>query len=250
MVTKEKWILKSKARNYGGGYCTEMDIARDYLTVRYGGKRRRITTSQYNLFRSEKPSPPLYASPCEIENALYLDIKSAYWQIIQRVGWDVDYNRDRYMLKRSDNSDFPFPNYKLARNAMVSITRSSSIATYYPNTGGIISRKVKNNFMNDSLWFVVMDVLNGVANDMIKIGAKYVHTDGYIIDSSLLEAAQNVFDSWKLEYAIKNTGKATIYRVARYDIGEKRAGTKNNARHAMSKVYPVSYLTKQLFTGL
>lgn len=249
MGSKRKRIFQSEAVNIGAGWCTPMDIARDYLNYRYANRRPRIMTDQYNLFVLNRQSPPLYAAPQSIDEGVYLDIKSAYWQIVKRVGWDVDYMRGKYMSKRSDNSDFPVPELKLARNSLVSLGLVSQVKMWDASARTLRFIRMGNKFVNHILWGLVMDVLNSVAYEMVSIGAIYAHTDGYILPYRTLPTAFEIAETWGLELRVKHEGPATVYGTGRYDIGGRRAGSQRGSILPISKVYHAGTFTRDKFKG-
>lgn len=219
-----KWLHASHARNYGGGYCTPGDMARDYLAIKYDGRRIRCTGEQARAAVDNRKSAPLYCQPQVLESAVYLDITSAYWQIVRAVGWNVDYNPGKFLNSKSRMDDFPYPNHKGARNCLVTVGLPSTITLW---TGSEL-RHVKSGskFTNFILYRLVMDVLNGIAREMVNhAGAAYVYTDGYIIASNRIAAADRIFAEWGLSYSIKHEGRATIIGSAVYAFTDNRSGS-------------------------
>lgn len=213
---KHKWIMEQHAYNFGGGWITPGDIARDYLALKYPNRRMRITTSQYQACVADRRQPPLYCKPCELDDAVYMDLKSAYWSIVRAVGWDVNYNPEKFLGVNSDVEDFPYPDVKLARNCLVSVGLPSAMRMW---TGEQLTFvKKPNRFVNLVLWRLVMDVLNGVAWEMIQAGAVYVYTDGFILPRDRVGHASEVARSWGLPIGIKHAGKATVLAPAAYEF--------------------------------
>jgi hypothetical protein len=201
---KRKLILKHHAVDYGAGWCTPGDVARDYLKIKYPKRRVRMTTEQYEKCVLEHVAPPLYSEPCEIKDAVYIDIKSAYWSIVRAVGWDVNYMPERFLGQGADNRDFPLSKIKMARNCLVSCGMGGSMNIWTGET--IISKKPPNQFVNTILWRLVQDVLNGVAKDCIEAGAKYCYTDGYIVDRRYAHDVEAAIAGWGLTSGVKHDG--------------------------------------------
>ncbi len=204
----EKWkILNSKAAiSTPGGWASPAELARIYVQTKYP-KRKRVTTDQYHEIMKPR-SQPLLAIPGTYGDCVYLDLKSAYWSILKVIGWDVEYFPNRWLGVRSDVSDFPFQEHKLARNSMVSIGLAGK-ANYW--TGDkLISIRKGNGLVNMALWSAVQDTLNGIALDMEKAGAVYINTDGYIFRRENIEVAFEVAQSWGLELGIKEEGAADV----------------------------------------
>lgn len=221
--TGEKWIKKNYAVDIGGGWCTPSDIARDYLAVKFGGERQRCNKKQWAEVVAKKKHQPLFAEPCSLTSAYYLDLKSAYWQLLMLGGWNVEYMPKRFLSPRSDVYDFPVPDMKLARNCLVSMGLPSGANVWKPNFGFDRLKPYKPN-VNLILWGFVQDVLHGVASDMIeRAGAKYVNTDGYIVSAENLKEAMQVADDWGLLVTVKMDGRAEVRGAGDYDIGGQKS---------------------------
>jgi hypothetical protein len=233
--TKTKWIIKKHATDVSGVWQTPGGVARDYLHIKYGNEYRRVTTSQYESTVKTWRSPPLYAVPCELESAVYLDLKSAYWQIVRRGGWDVDYNPGRWLMKQSDVSDFPYPFLKMARNCLVSMGLSAHINMWHD--GQLKPFKKGSSFANMVLWSFAQDVLNGFAYDMVRAGAVYVHTDGYIIPADVEPLAYEIADSWGMFLRPKHRGRAIVRNVGNYDIADRETQLKHVNPRYHAKLY-------------
>jgi hypothetical protein len=216
---QEKWkILQSKnAISTPAGWASPAELARNYITIKYP-KRRRVTTDQYHEIMKPR-SQPLLAHPGTYGDCVYLDLKSAYWSILKVIGWDVEYFPGRWLGVRSDVSDYPFQDFKLARNSLVSVGLVGR-ANYW--TGDkLISVRKSNGLVNMALWSAVQDILNGIALDMEKAGALYINTDGYIFRSQAAELAYEVAESWGLVLGEKERGAADILAAGTYSIGMK-----------------------------
>jgi len=215
--TKRKIVLRPYASAIYAPLLTPADIARDYLSVKYP-KRARISSRQYWDIKVHR-SAPLYANPGYLSNGFYVDLKSAYWSILQVIGWDVDYLPGRFIGVRSSVQDFPFPDYKLARNCLVSVGLPGKSTLW---TGSeIVQQRRPNRMINLVLWSAVQDVLNSIAADMIdRAGALYVHTDGYIVPASKIQDAFAVADEWGLPLSIRHEGDAKIYGAGMYEMGK------------------------------
>lgn len=236
MAQKYKWLHAKRAIHMDYGILSPAEMARIYLDVKYPDRKPRMTTLQYREFWDKRRSPPLAVKPCEIDNAVYIDVKSAYWSITKIVGWDVDYCPSRFLGVRSDNNDFPYPDIKLARNSLVSVGLPGSVQIWH--AGKVSVHKKGNKYINLVLWSLVQDVLNGVALDMIDAGAIYAHTDGFIIPSNRLDAATAAIEAWGLDWSIKGQGRGEVRSVGEYTIEGMRGQFKRGAkRHAYWKIY-------------
>lgn len=211
---RQKWILKPHAVPNGGTWVTPGDLARDYLSEKFQNRRVRCTTAQYAACVQDRRNTPVYCKPCTLEDAVYIDIKSAYWSILKAVGWDVNYLPGRFIGVQSDVSDFPFPDNKMARNSLVSLGLTGGFNLW---DGQRLKRLQKpNRFVNLVLYRLVCDVLNNVASDCIDSGAVYAFTDGFIVPRERLDYVIQDINDWGLEYTIKHEGACTVRAPAEY----------------------------------
>lgn len=215
---KTKWIIKRSAIKLDELFLTPADVARDYISLKYDKQKRRVTTLQYDSIIKIPRSAPLYAVPCVMDEAVYIDLKSAYWSIVSAFGWDVDYMPNRWVKTRSHCFDFPLPDNKMSRNCLVSVglARKSNLWTGEK----MVQIKASNKLINIMLWAFVQDVLNGVADDIIRLGGVYVHTDGYIVPVELESQAREIINSWGLVSSIKARGYTVVSGVGNYRVGE------------------------------
>lgn len=235
---KTKWLQEVYARNFGGGYMTPGDMARDYLALKYPKRRTRVTTSNWQACcKPPLAQPPLYCVPGQMEHGVYVDLSGAYWQIVRAVGWDVSYNPGKFLSVNSSMRDWPYPYEKMARNCLVSVGLTAPMRMW---TGSkIVFVKKPNRFINLVLWRLVQDVLNGAATDAIRAGAAYVYTDGYLVGSENLPAVCQMLDLWGLQYTFKHDGQTNIKAPAAYQCGdyETKQYRRNRRPHAINKVY-------------
>lgn len=222
---KRRLLWEPTHVNLGYGPATPGDIVRDYLGYKFP-KRLRVTTQQYHEIMKHR-SFPCMAIAGDYPDMTYVDLKSAYWSIMCAVGWDVDYNPGKWMGVRSSVLDFPLPDNKPARSALVTAGLSSPVRVWDGHRLGWQS--TNNMHINYSLWALVQDVLHGVAHDMLDVGAVYVHTDGYIVPSGRVGEAMEVIESWGLRSGIKAAGPAHIWGVGVYRVGDH----KTKRQHAL-----------------
>lgn len=221
--TRRRLISKAFVRYVDGQPCTPSDLARDYLEFKYPQKLR--TTKTQWLESRKNRHHPIFALPCKIEDAVYIDLKSAYWSILQVLGWDVDYMPGLFLGVNSLMSDFPFGDDKLARNCLVTAGLTTESRMWIGKKGYISVKKRGNKKTNRVMWMCVQDVLNGIAAECIQAGCVYVHTDGYICSRRDFSRVTSVLQSWALRYNIKYQGECTVYGAGCYDMpGHDRKG--------------------------
>jgi len=214
---KWKIVASKNALKTSVGWQTPAELARDYIKVKYK-KPGRVTREQYDEFM-RKRAAPLLAIPGTYENSLYLDLKSAYWSILQVIGWDVDYYPGKWLGVKSDVRDFPYWKNKLSRNCLVSVGLTGMGKAW--DGEKLVFHKKQNPYTNMMLWSCVQDVLNGVAYDMKRAGAVYAHTDGYIVEEKNYHSAMEVFDSWGLVGTVRSEGRHEVITVGTYSSPQK-----------------------------
>lgn len=222
MNAKKKELLRPFALQFDDVITTPSEIGRTYLELKYG--RQRATSEQIKYFKVHR-SAPLYAKPHNYESGVYIDIRSAYWQILQIVGWDADYNPARWLGKGTPMDDFAYADIKLSRNCLVTAGLPSD-ATFWKGEKQVFERlSTHNRVANLGIWALIMDILHGVAWDAIRAGATYAHTDGYICDVARTDAVITAIREWGLEARIKKVGASKVYGVGSYTFGNE--ATKN-----------------------
>lgn len=198
-------------------------MTRDYLDYKYP-ERLRATAAQRDAVMVHRAFPCL-ANRVDLDDAAYVDIKSAYWSVILAAGWDVDYYPGRFIGVKSNNEDFPLSWHKGARSGLVTAGLSTPIRVW--NGHGLEWKHGNNVHINYGLWALVMDVLHAIASEVERAGGVYVHTDGYIVPASAIDRTMNIITDWGLVASIKERGPAKIYGVGMYSIGKehtKRVG--------------------------
>lgn len=242
----KRLLLASAARVIGNQYVSPSAATRAYLETKYTDKLRMCGPQAREI--TIPRSHPLYAVPSVLDHGVYLDLKSAFWSIVRVVGWDCDYSPGKWLGVRSSVEDYPYPDWKHARNCLVSLARPSTINVW--RDGKIHNQVKRNPHVNHSLVALVFDVLHGIAADMIEAGALYVHTDGYIFDRARLEDGIAILASWGLPSAIKSEGKMEVITTGVYSTPEhKPKGHLALAQsRSMNSVYPVdrAWLRKRM----
>lgn len=218
---KTRYALDRVALHTFGQWQTPTEIARDYLSTKYTRKIRQFS-DQYRL-NDWHPGFPYLAVPTVSSDLAYVDLKSAYWTIVQVAGWDVEYMPGQFFGRMSAMNDFPLAENKLSRNTLVSTASASHISMW---TGQkIVSKHTGSTLRNPRITSLVADVLHGVAWDMERLGAIYVHTDGYIFPRHLARPAMRfLYEAWGLPARIKAEGPGLVKALGAYKVGESVSG--------------------------
>lgn len=212
---------------------TPTDAARYYLAYRFP-KQLKARMVQIEHWKPRRHQPML-ALPDIYRDMVYLDLKSAYWSILQVVGWDVEYFPDM-IVRGQDVNDFPYPENKIARNSLVSLGLPTPAFVWQ---NGTIKEVNTKKTVNLSLWTVVQDILAAIANEMWELGAVYINTDGYILPASKEHEAIARIGEWGLHSEVKHRGKCKVYGVGAYTIGNHVAKLPYRLNAATVDVNPV-----------
>lgn len=215
---KVRQIKKSVVRDIGNGWQTPSEIARDYLDFYYP-KRLRATGAQARAICEHKTAP-LFINPGVLQHGVYIDLQAAYFTIMLRYGWNVDYFPGRWIIPGRPPVDFPLAWDKIGRNCLVSAGISSSTNIW---TGKkFIRKRTKNLHVNYGLWTLIQDLLHLVASFAVyRCEALYVHTDGYIIPVENRERLTDFIEALGLQWTIKGEGQTHVVSFGNFYCGER-----------------------------
>lgn len=201
---------------------TPPETARMYLDITHQ-RRLRVSSEQYDSIM-QKRNAPLYFIPTQTERGVYVDIRSAYLQIMDIVGWDVDYHPYKFLAAGRPPLDFPLRSHKVARNSLVTAGLSSPVTVW---TGyKLVESYPQNKHINYGLYALIHDLLHEVANLAYRYGAFYINTDGYIMDDTVAESFMHDVKRWVgLDCAVKDYGETRVTGVGSYMCGEHTTGS-------------------------
>lgn len=198
-------VKRSRADIVEGRVDSPIAHARDYLSVCYS--RRPAKADQRAILKAKQM--PLHVEPCVLDNAAYVDIRSAWWSVMNILGWDCEYSPNVWFGPGTPPFDFPLPSNKVARSSLVTVARSSYVPVW--RDGKITQEYVYNRMENLHIWGAVADVLQLVGRVAVTVfGAKYVNTDGYILPLSNANYLSEYINELGLQSRVKWTGPAII----------------------------------------
>ena len=243
--TRRRLLKASCLISIDGTSETPPALARDYLHLKLKRAAPILSTQRERLKASLRPLP-YYARPARAEEGYYLDIAAAYWQIMRAVGWQVDYNPGRWIMRGPGVRDFPWrsdnPNHKLARNALVSSARTGLIPRWCSGPRTIAELLPYNRLLNDQLTGVVRDVLHAIAVQMQQIKVPYIATDGYIVTGSrMLRQAEDILEGWGLHYRIKAYGRTEVRGPGAYTVGGMQSRAPGHRDDTASNLQPADH---------
>lgn len=220
LAGSNRWLRPSATITPFGFKQSVTEITRDYLSLKYK-LPLKIRKAQIEATKDIPPAP-LMALPGSYGAGVYIDIKSAYWQIVRAVGWDVEYFPARYIAVGSSHEDAPefLVKQKLFRASMVSMCRTRD-AHIYDGVSKVYPKSMSNPFVNYRLIKLVNDVLNGIAWEISNsiFGLWYVNTDGYIVSAADASRTMDIINSWGLEVDVKGEGDVTVWGAGSYRVG-------------------------------
>lgn len=193
-------------------------ITRAYLDLKFP-KRLRASGAQARELNNWI-SAPLMTKPGVYKDMVYVDVKSAYWSIVRRYGWNVDYFPNRWLLHGADCGDFPLPDNKIARNCLLSFCLPTTARIW--NGQKFETKSSRNNHLNLGLWRLTQDILHSIAAFCAVCGGVYTHTDGHCIPIRNEEIVGQYIRRFGIDYSVKGRGDCILTGFASYIIGEKR----------------------------
>ena len=251
-----------------GQWETPGTLARLYLQNAYGvtrpGYRYRMTNEQWSIM-DEWPAMPSYARPQEFSDGYYIDIRSAWFQILTVGGWNIDYRpgtqRPRWIMGGRPPHDWPWPAAKAARSALVSLSRKATLRRWIcPDCDGhaapgcihqgtphftshATARGTRHPYFNPMLWRWVSDVLNSVASMALDAipNLAYVNNDGYICpDAPSARALCDLLQRWRLMYRVKAQGPGWVVGRGSFQVGPLQTKSKNRP-HELDRINRLPY---------
>jgi hypothetical protein len=193
-------------------------LAKDYLYIEYGQGPLNKDEQRKTINATISPQP-LYSNPCEFEHGVYIDIKSCYWTVLHIIGWSVDYYPGKWIGAGMKPQSFPWPEHKIARHCLVSVAASDELPMWSPERE-MYTQHIFNKIGNKGLYCLINDVLNAIAGEAIKMGAVYVHTDGYIAPGEkVARRIEQMIADWGLHATRKAQGRGFVTNTQAYRVG-------------------------------
>jgi hypothetical protein len=228
LQTSRKRLLRSDVLiSVDGTQDTPPALARDYLTLKYG-KAGRVTWPQVKRLKETARPLPLFIKPTTFDEGYYIDVRAAYWQIMQIVGWQVDYYPGRWLMRGPGVRDFPYREdkrpQKMARNCLVSAGQKGGLLRWMAGPKTTQEVNAGNRLINGQLVGLVHDVLHAIAVQAQRAGVVYVATDGYVAPTMrIAQRVGRILEDWGLEARLKGAGGGGVYGAGAYTVGRLRS---------------------------
>jgi len=216
----------------GTVFDTASAITRDFVSEAWGHLLPRTDNENWKACEQViQGFKPQFALPGVYRDCVMVDLSSAYWNIIRRVGYTVRYNPGIGLGVSDPIENFPWHDNKMAR-AMLLVTAMESGLWWWDGASRTYFEKTFNPLYQPMLTALVYDVLHGVAADMREL-LLYYNVDGGIIRRDHLPLWEECASSWGLPWKIKGAGYAMVKSVGSYWIGnlKTRGAGKSNIPH-------------------
>jgi hypothetical protein len=190
---------------------------------------RKITAHQLD----ETP-PPLYACPWKGE-AIYLDIKSCYYHLIERL-YGIRYARNYWLARDKEIPTWHVPEnfeavlreYKEIRNAIYGLMRAK-VRTVWKIENEKITftvQRTKNNLFYPDVPLAILDITHAISIIAVEVfHAKYVAIDGFILPYKHAEPFYQWLEELGFRVGVRAEGWTQVKNFYSYTIGDKKTKT-------------------------
>jgi hypothetical protein len=221
-------------------------LSRDFVSVAYTDLLPRCDNPNWVLCENVvKQFKPQFAQPGVYRDCVMVDLSSAYWNIIRRIGYTVRYRPGRSLGVSDPIEYFPWKDNKLARAMLLSCALESGL-WWWNGKDTVKFEKTFNVLYQPMLVAAVYDILHGVASDMGE-ALLYYNVDGGIIRNAHLPLWTEVCESWGLPWKIKAQGYALVRSVGSYSIGNIATKGSKKTNHHFSNLKPRNGWLRQRF---
>ena len=235
LKTKKRFIVWPsclKITRQGEDVDTATCLSRDYLKETYFAPR--VKHEQVELISGQ--FMPIFVKPTVFDYGYYIDVKSAWWSIMNLCGWNVDYWPGKWLLNGRPPRDYPYPLSKLGRSALVSVAQSYMIEIYDPKTKQKIKKISFNSHLNYHIYATIAHVLSGIGIMAASLGCVYVNADGMIApNEDIAVETMKMIDEWKLPYTTKGAGRGWVKAIGCYRVGDLATRRNDIIPHPLSK---------------
>jgi hypothetical protein len=228
-----RFVRFDALKEWEGVKDTETAFTRKYLSSLPAARARKSQRAGFDATR-----PPLYVSPGPVRDGVYIDLKSAFPSIYQRVGWDVEYLRDKYIFSRDIPLKWPYPeSWKVGRSYVISGARPTTHSIFISD-GSLRSRLSWNKFSNPCLVACVYDTLASVARLAVTcFGCRYWNVDGGIMPAVFSGPFVEICAFMGLVARVKHRGDSFIFSSSEWYCGDKLTQRFAGKTHTILKVW-------------
>ena len=212
---RERFVRYQAWKEFEGMNETETGFVRHWI-----GKMEKPRARRNQAEGVESARSPLFCKPSCTEEAVYVDLKSAYQSVYSVLGWNCEYLRGRYMIADSDPLIWPYPKeWKTGRSFVVSGARPR-LTGFFVKDGMLKAGKYRSPFSNPSLVCAVYDVLSSVARLAVNVfQATYYNTDGAIIPAKFETKYIETLAAFGLKAETKYKGESIVFNSSYWYVG-------------------------------
>ncbi len=248
LSTKRRFLKDSILISVDHTKETPSALARDYLAARYE-RGPKWTSAQHEKIKEEMSEQPMYCRPTTFTEGYYVDARAAYWSVMLRCGWNLNYFPGRWLGITRPPLDFPFVESKVARNSLVSVGRANRMEMWSPEKGNWVQWRYGKH-ANTQLFTLIQDCFNGMAAEAVAAGAVYAFGDGYIAPyyKAMRDVVQ-VIQDWGFVPVIKGKGAGFVNNLGSYRVGGLRTkilDTQTNSHDRIKKLDYHRWLRKRM----
>jgi hypothetical protein len=219
--------IQEPITTWEGVYLVGTEIAKLLLLLnRPPSGYRKITAQQL-----EETPPPLYANIWQGEG-VYLDIKSCYYHLIERLygikyarngwlGWDMEIGKWQVPQEIQDI----LKEHKQIRNAIYGIMRAKVRIIWKEEKEKITFtvQKTKNELFYPDVPLAIMDITHAISTIAVKtFQARYIAIDGFILPYSQAEPFREWIEELGFKVGVKAQGETEIKNLYTYAIGKHK----------------------------
>jgi hypothetical protein len=182
----------------------------------------------------DKTPPPLYANPWH-GDAVYLDIKSCYYHLIEKL-YGIKYARQVWLGLDLEVKPWHVPEdikpileeHKSIRNSIYGLLRAKVMITWKREEDKITFhvKSLKNPFFYPDVPLAIMDITHALATVAVKkFNCQYVAIDGFILPEKEAMSFKEYLESLNFRVGIRAYGSCFIKNFYSYAIGDTKTKT-------------------------
>jgi len=187
---------------------------------------RKLTAQQL-----EETPPPLYANPWKGEG-IYLDIKSCYYHLIERL-YGIKYARNGWVGRDLEIPKWQVPEefqdilreHKEIRNAIYGLMRAKVRVIWKEKEGKITFavQNTRNELFYPDVPLAIMDITHAISTVAVsKFSAQYVAIDGFILPHKQAEPFREWLESLGFRVGVRAQGETEIRNFYTYRVGKHK----------------------------
>jgi len=218
------YCIKEPIAQWEGVYLVGTEIAKLLLLLNHPPSGYRKITAQ----QLEETPPPLYANPSSFEG-VYLDIKSCYYHLIERL-YGIKYARFQWLGRDLEIPEWQVPEefqdilttYKEIRNAIYGIMRAKVRIMWKAENGKIkfSAQNTRNEIFYPDVPLAIMDITHAISTIAVRrFEAQYVAIDGFILPEKQAEPFRQWLEELGFRVGVRAQGEVEIRNFYTYRVG-------------------------------